>query len=120
MLYPLLTVILSIGVRSSLLTWGAAGLLGIAVPVLYAMYMPEDRGGFNFDYSRELMRAHWAAVLAIVLLMVVCRRLLAAARRPRRGSAEPAVRVPRGEPRAHGAGRRAAPAPAHPSAPGGP
>jgi membrane protease YdiL (CAAX protease family) len=79
-IFPLLTLILWRGVGSRLLTAVAAGLLGIAVPLIYALFVPKDRGGFNFEYSRELIGAHWVAVLALILLLVVCRRALAAAR----------------------------------------
>jgi arabinofuranan 3-O-arabinosyltransferase len=79
-IFPLLTLILWRGVGSRLLTAVAAGLLGIAVPLIYALFVPKDRGGFNFEYSRELIGAHWVAVLALILLVVVCRRALAAAR----------------------------------------
>ena len=79
-IFPLLTVILWRAVRSRLLTSIAAGLLGVVVPVMYAAISPKNRGGYNFEYSRELIWAHWVGVLAIVLLMVVCWRALAAAR----------------------------------------
>ncbi|HEV3378610.1 MAG TPA: hypothetical protein VG126_15170, partial [Thermoleophilaceae bacterium] len=79
-LFPLLTFILWRGLGSRLLTLVAAGLLGIVVPVLYLVQTPRDRGGFNFEYSTELISAHWVAVGAVVLLMVACWRTLAAAR----------------------------------------
>jgi arabinofuranan 3-O-arabinosyltransferase len=79
-LFPLLTLILWRGVGSRLLTLVAAGLLGIVVPILYLALTPEDRGGFNFEYSTELIAPHWVAVGAIVLLMAACWRALAAAR----------------------------------------
>jgi arabinofuranan 3-O-arabinosyltransferase len=79
-LFPLLTFILWRGVGARLLTLVAAGLLGIVVPLLYLVFTPKDRGGFNFEYSTELISAHWVAVGALVLLMVACWRSLAAAR----------------------------------------
>jgi hypothetical protein len=79
-LFPLLTLILWRGAGSRLLTLAAAALLGIVVPLLYLVLTPEDRGGFNFEYSTELIAAHWVAVGAVVLLMVACWRMLAAAR----------------------------------------
>jgi arabinofuranan 3-O-arabinosyltransferase len=78
--FPLLTFILWRGLGSRLLTLVAAGLLGIVVPLLYLLLTPRDRGGFNFEYSTELISAHWIAVGALVLLMVACWRMLAAAR----------------------------------------
>jgi arabinofuranan 3-O-arabinosyltransferase len=79
-LFPLLTLILWRGVGSRLLTLVAAGLLGIVVPILYLVLEPRDRGGFNFEYSTELIAPHWVAVGAVVLLMAACWRVLAAAR----------------------------------------
>jgi arabinofuranan 3-O-arabinosyltransferase len=79
-LFPLLTLILWRGVGSRLLTLVAAGLLGIVVPILYLVLTPRDRGGFNFEYSTELIAPHWVAVGAVVLLMAACWRMLAAAR----------------------------------------
>jgi arabinofuranan 3-O-arabinosyltransferase len=79
-LFPLLTLILWRGVGSRPLTMAAAGLLGIVVPILYQVLTPRDRGGFNFEYSTELIAAHWVAVGAVVLLMAACWRALAAAR----------------------------------------
>jgi arabinofuranan 3-O-arabinosyltransferase len=87
--FPLLTVILWRGVGSRLLTGVAAALLGVAVPIMYAIISPKDRGGYNFGYSRDLIWAHWVGVLAIILLMVVCWRALAAARRARTGAGHP-------------------------------
>jgi hypothetical protein len=92
-IFPLLTLILWRGVGSRLLTAIAAGLLGVLVPLIYAIFVPKDRGGFNFDYSRELLGAHWVAVLALILLLVVCRRALAAAR-PARGAPGPRQPAP--------------------------
>ena len=84
LIFPGLTLILwrGIGVRALVLT--AAGLLGVVVPVIYAVVSPEDQGGFNFEYSIETIYAHWTAVAALVLLMVACGRALATARRQRR------------------------------------
>ncbi|HEV2875316.1 MAG TPA: hypothetical protein VGW14_09215, partial [Thermoleophilaceae bacterium] len=79
-LFPLLTLILWRGAGARLLTLVAAGLLGIVVPILYLVLSPRDRGGFNFEYSTELIAAHWVAVAAVVLLMAACWRTLAAAR----------------------------------------
>jgi hypothetical protein len=79
-IFPLLTLVLWRGAGSRLLTGIAAGLLAIAVPALYAIFSPKDRGGYNFEYSTDLIWAHWVAVAALVLLMVACGRALAAAR----------------------------------------
>ena len=79
-IFPLLTLILWRGVGSRFLTAVAAGILGLAVPLMYAVISPKDRGGYNFEYSIELIWAHWVTVLALVLLIVACWRALAAAR----------------------------------------
>jgi arabinofuranan 3-O-arabinosyltransferase len=82
-IFPILTLILWRGAGSRLLTGVAAALLGVAVPILYVIYSPRDRGGFNFEYSIELIWAHWVGVAALILLMIACWRMLAAARRER-------------------------------------
>ena len=80
-LFPLITLILWRGAGTRLLTLVAAALLGLVVPALYLLLTPEDRGGFNFEYSTELISAHWVAVVALVLLMAACWRALAGGRR---------------------------------------
>lgn len=75
---PLLTLVLWRGAGAGLLAGIAAVLLGFVVPVLYLLLTPEDRGGYNFEYSTELIWAHWVAVGAVVLLMVACWRVVAA------------------------------------------
>jgi arabinofuranan 3-O-arabinosyltransferase len=74
---PLLTLVLWRGAGAGLLAGIAAVLLGFVVPVLYLVLTPENRGGYNFEYSAELIWAHWVAVGAVVLLMVACWRLVA-------------------------------------------
>ena len=79
---PAAHVILWRGVGRALLAGLAAGLLGLVVPLLYAILTPRDRGGYNFEYSVDLIDAHWVAVGALVLLMAACWRVLSAAREP--------------------------------------
>jgi hypothetical protein len=79
--FPLLTLVLRLGVPARRLAAAAAVLLGVVVPVLYAVLSPRDRGGFNFEYSTGLIWAHWVGVTALILLGVACWRALAAARR---------------------------------------
>jgi hypothetical protein len=79
--FPLLTLVLWLGVESRRLVLLAAGIFGVVVPALYLIVSPRDRGGFNFEYSTELIWAHWAGVTALVLLMAACWRSLSAARR---------------------------------------
>ena len=96
-IFPILTLILWRGAGSRLLTGIAAGLLGVAVPVLYVVYSPRDRGGFNFEYSRDLIWAHWVAVAALILLMIACWRVIAAARKERAAHGPPPTGGPRAE-----------------------
>jgi hypothetical protein len=96
-IWPALTLILWRGAGVRLLTGSAALLLGVVVPTLYLIESPRNRGGYNFEYSRDVIWAHWVTVAAIVLLMVVCWRTLAAARSP----------APRAGPRPPRARRRA-------------
>ena len=42
-------------------------LLGVVVPVLYLVLLPDDLGGFNSEYAVDLISAHWVAVAAFVL-----------------------------------------------------
>ena len=93
-IWPVLTLILWRGVGVRVLTAIAAGLLGVAVPALYVIQSPRNRGGYNFDYSTDVIWAHWVTVAAIILLMVVCWRTLAAARSgaPRAGPRPPRAR----------------------------
>jgi hypothetical protein len=79
-IFPLLTLVLWRAVPVRTLTLAAAVALGVVVPILYAVISPRNRGGFNFEYSTELIWAHWVGVVALVTLMVVCWRSLAAAR----------------------------------------
>jgi hypothetical protein len=101
-IFPLLTLILWRGAGARLLTAGAALLLGIAVPLLYLIENPIDRGGYNFEYGLQTIDAHWVTEGALVLLMVACWRTIAGARATRGVSPPPAP--------------QAAPAPREPAA----
>ena len=60
----------------------AAGLLlAVVVPILYLVLPVRNNGGYNFDYSSELIAAHWVAVLAITLLALGLIRCVIAVRR---------------------------------------
>ena len=85
-IFPALTLIFWRGWSPRALVAAAAGLLVVVVPLLYALDPPRDRGGYNFEYSLDLIRAHWVTVAALVLLMVACGRTLMGVRR---ASAEP-------------------------------
>ncbi len=45
---------------------GAAGIA--ALPLLYLVSRPEDRGGFNFDFVIFHTRPHYLAVVAVCCL----------------------------------------------------
>ncbi len=90
LIFPALTLILWKGVRPRTLSFVAAGLIGVAVPLLYLIEGPVNRGGYNFEYSLQTIWGHWTAVAALVLLAVVCGRALAGARE----TAPPAVAPP--------------------------
>ena len=79
-IFPLLTLILWRGIGARALALVAALLLGLVVPALYVLISPRDRGGFNFEYSTELIWAHWVGVVALVVLMAACWRSLRALR----------------------------------------
>ena len=74
-IFPILTLILWRGVGAAPLTAAAAALLGV-VPLIYTIWSPTDRGGYNFEYSSDLLGAHWVTVAALILLMVACWRAL--------------------------------------------
>jgi hypothetical protein len=84
-IFPLLTLILWRGIGPRVLTAGAAVLLGLVVPIMYAVISPRDRGGYNFEYSIELMQAHWVGVGAFVLLLAACWRAVGSARASQAG-----------------------------------
>ena len=79
-IFPALTLILWRGIGAQLLTAAAAVLLAVAVPLLYLIANPIDRGGYNFEYSLQTINAHWVTEGALVLLMVACWRAIADAR----------------------------------------
>jgi hypothetical protein len=87
-IFPGLTLILWLGIGTRLLTWAAAALIGIVIPLLYVIESPRNRGGYNFEYSLDIIWAHWVGVAALILLIVACWRMLAAtgAGRPAAGS----------------------------------
>ena len=83
MIFPLLTLILWRGAGARLLTAACALLLGVAVPLLYLIETPINRGGYNFEYSLQTLDAHWVTEGALVLLMVACWRAISGARAAR-------------------------------------
>ena len=49
--FPLLTIVLWRGFGIRQLTVAAAALLGVVVPLVYAIVSPHNQGGYNFEYS---------------------------------------------------------------------
>jgi hypothetical protein len=88
---PALWLVLWRGVSDRALGRLVALLLGVAVPVAYAIaaliHRGESLGGNSTDYANERIGAHWPAVAAIVALAVVLWRTLSTARG--RGADEP-------------------------------
>jgi hypothetical protein len=77
---PLTALLLWRGVSAKRLFIAAGLLLAIFVPTLYVVLPVRNGGGYNFDYSAELIAAHWVAVLAVTLLALGLIRCFAAAR----------------------------------------
>ena len=64
---PIVALVLWRGISARALALAAATLFAIVVPGIYLFDMPDDLGGFNSNYPIDLIAAHWAAVLAVVL-----------------------------------------------------
>ena len=77
-----------LGPRALAATAGA--LLCVVVPVVYLIADPRNQGGYNFDYSVELIYAHWVGVAAVILLGLAGAMTLSAARHRRGGAPGPA------------------------------
>ena len=78
--FPLLTLILWRGAGARLLTAAAAVLLGGGRAAALPHRLPEDRGGYDFEYSLQVIDAHWVGEGALVLLMAACWRAIGDAR----------------------------------------
>ncbi len=86
---PLVALVLWRGVGARALGIAAALLLGVVVPVIYLVALPEDRGGFNSSYANDLLGAHWISVAAVVCAALAAWRVSTAIRR-RAGARSPA------------------------------
>lgn len=78
---PVIAFILWRAVPTRTLVLTAGGLLGLAVPLLYALFPGKNRGGFSTTYATDHLAAHWVAVGAVGLLLVALVRSLRAVRR---------------------------------------
>lgn len=79
-----------IGARELALAGGA--VLGVAVPLLYVLLPPENRGGFNPEYSIDRIVAHWAAVAGLTLFVLALSRAMARMARGRSAPPSAAAR----------------------------
>jgi arabinofuranan 3-O-arabinosyltransferase len=59
----------------------AAGAVLLAVPLAYLITDPRNQGGYNFNYSVELIYAHWLGVAAVIMLGLAVWMTLRTARR---------------------------------------
>ena len=84
-----------IGARELALAGGA--VLGIAVPILTILIRPENRGGYNPEYSIDRIAVHWVTVAGVTLLVLALARELSRAR-ARRGPARGAPPTPAAPP----------------------
>ena len=91
---PLVALVARYGVGARALILAAAGSLGIAVPAVYVIFEPEDRGGYSFTYANDIVGAHWIAVGALVLLALALWRILSARTGPRPVPSPPPRAVP--------------------------
>ena len=63
-----------IGAKHLALAGGA--VLGIAVPVLTIIIRPENRGGYNPEYSIDRIAVHWVAVAGVALFILALSRAM--------------------------------------------
>jgi hypothetical protein len=80
---PAVALVLWRGIGARPLILAAGALLCVVVPLLYLLFPPEDRGGYNNEYAVETLGAHWVGVAAFVLLALALWRTVGAARAPR-------------------------------------
>jgi hypothetical protein len=79
-------VILWRGIGAKPLALAGGALLGVAVPLLYVIIRPENRGGFNPEYSIGRIAAHWVAVAGVALFVLALSRAMG---RPGRARSAP-------------------------------
>jgi len=86
-------VILWRGIGAKPLALAGGAVLGIAVPVLTVLIQPENRGGYNPEYSIDRIEVHWVAVAGIALFALALSRAMGRPGRAR--SAPPSGAAPR-------------------------
>ena len=74
------------GIGAKPLALAGGAVLGIAVPVLYVVIRPENRGGFNPEYSIDRIAVHWVAVAGVALFVLALSRAMG---RPGRARSAP-------------------------------
>jgi arabinofuranan 3-O-arabinosyltransferase len=86
---PGVALLLWRGVGARKLLLAASALLVAVVPLIYVIFLPKDRGGYNTAYAASVLAAHWAVATAFVLTALSLWRMLAVsrARGPRDGPA---------------------------------
>jgi arabinofuranan 3-O-arabinosyltransferase len=77
---PAFALLLWRGVPARTLALAAGALLALVVPLVYVVFLPEDRGGFNSRYPVDLLGAHWVTLAALLLLALALWRTLATRR----------------------------------------
>ena len=98
---PLVALVLWRGVPARTLALAAGVLLAVVVPAIYVLFPPRDLGGWNTDYAKELLGAHWVGAAALTLLTLALWRVAQAERaaapgepgRPRRRRGYPQALV---------------------------
>jgi hypothetical protein len=73
----LVFVVLWRGIDAKRLSLAGGAILAVAVPILTLIIRPENRGGFNPDYTNERIAVHWVAVAGVTLLILALARALA-------------------------------------------
>ena len=58
----------------ALIWFAALGVAAIAVPVFTVLIRPENRGGYNPEYSIDRVVVHWIAVVGVSLLILALAR----------------------------------------------
>ena len=74
------------GIGAKPLALAGGIVLGIAVPILTILIQPEDRGGYNPEYSIDRIAVHWFAVAGVALFVLALSRAMG---RPGRARSAP-------------------------------